>query len=163
MTALLSNWLNSAGAWSLARVASAFAQTNHPTAAQVLDLLRGEIGRLADAAPGADELTARQATLAGSFARRLDTTAGLSTLLVGQWAAGRPVADLAAHVPQLLAVTPAQVQAFARQHWQPAALRAVVVGDLAAAGGRLAALAPQALRLTMADLDLEQTGLRKPG
>ena len=152
-----------AEAFAAGGMASAFAQTNHPTAAQVLDLLRGEIGRLADAAPGADELTARQATLAGSFARRLDTTAGLSTLLVGQWAAGRPVADLAAHVPQLLAVTPAQVQAFARQHWQPAALRAVVVGDLAAAGGSLAALAPQALRLTMADLDLEQTGLRKPG
>jgi len=151
-----------AEAFASGGMVSAFAQTNHPTAAQVLDLLRGEIGRLADAPPGADELAARQATLAGSFARRLDTTAGLSALLVGQWAAGRPMADLAGHVPQLLAVTPTQVQAFARQHWQPGALRAVVVGDLAAAGDSLAALAPQALRLGMAELDLEQAGLRKP-
>ena len=42
-----------------------------------------------------------------------------------------------------------------------AALRAVVVGDLAAAGDSLAVLAPQALRLTMAQLDLERPGLRK--
>jgi len=54
------------------------------------------------------------------------------------------------------------VQAYARQHWQGDALRAVVVGNLAAAGPELAALAPKALRLTMTELDLEQTGLRKP-
>jgi zinc protease len=138
-------------------------QTNHPNAAEVLALLRGEIARLADAPPTADELAARQATLAGSFARRLETTAGLSAVLVGQWAAGRPLADLAAHVPQLMAVTPAQVQAFARQHWQAGALRAVVVGDLAAAGDALGAQVPDALRLRLADLDLEQSGLRKPG
>ena len=62
-------------------------------------------------------------------------------------------------VPQM---TPAQVQAFAREHWAAGQLRAVVVGDLAAAGPSLAALAPQALTLKMADLDLEQAGLRKP-
>ena len=138
-------------------------QTNHPNAAEVLALLRGEITRLADAPPTADELAARQATLAGGFARRLETTAGLSAMLVGQWAAGRPLADLAAHVPQILAVTPAQVQAFARQHWPAVALRAVVVGDLAAAGDALGAQVPDVLRLRMADLDLEQPGLRKPG
>jgi len=143
---------------------TAATQTNHPTAAQALQLLRGEIVRLADAPPSADELAARQATLVGSFARRLETTAGLSAVLVGQLAQGRPLADLAEHVPGLLAVTPAQVQAFARSHWTAGALRAVVVGDLAAAGAGLAAAAePQALRLSIADLDLEQPGLRKPG
>jgi zinc protease len=141
---------------------SAQAQTNHPTAAEVLGILRGEITRLADAPPAADELAARQATLAGSFARRLETTGGVSALIVGQLAQGRPLADLATHVPALLAVTPAQVQAFAKAHWASGALRAVVVGDLAAAGDSLAALSPQALRLKMADLDLEQAGLRKP-
>jgi len=143
---------------------TASTQTNHPTAALALQLLRGEITRLADAPPAADELAARQATLVGSFARRLETTAGLSAVLVGQLAQGRPLADLAEQVPGLLAVTPAQVQAFARQHWTAGALRAVVVGDLGAAGAGLAAAAePKALRLTMAELDLEQPGLRKPG
>lgn len=141
---------------------SAATQTGHATAAQALDLLRGEITRLADAPPSAEELAARQATLVGAFARRLDSTGGLSAVLVSQLAQGRPLAELAAHVPALLAVTPAQVQAFARQHWSAGALRAVVVGDLAAAGEGLSAAAqPQALRLTMAELDLEQPGLRK--
>ncbi len=144
-------------------MASVQAQTAHASAAQVLQLLRGEITRLAEAPPTADELAARQASLVGGFARRLETTADLAALLMGQWAAGRPLADLANHVPQILAVTPAQAQAFARQHWQPQALRAVVVGDLSATGDALAATTPGALRLRLADLDLEQPGLRKPG
>ena len=142
---------------------AAQSQTNHPTAAEVLALLRGELTRLAEAPPTVDELAARQATLVGGFARRLDTTAGLSAVLVGQWAAGRPLADLSRHVPAILAVTPAQVQAFARQHWTAGALRAVVVGDLAAAGDALGAQQPGTLRLRLSELDLEQPGLRKPG
>ena len=142
---------------------SAQAQTNHPTAAEVLQLLRATITGLADKPPGAAERAARQATVVGSFARRLDTNGGLSALLLGQILNGRPLADLDKVVPETMAVTAEQVQAFARQRWAAAGLRAVVVGDLSAAGPSLAALAPQALRLTMAELDLEQAGLRKPG
>ena len=141
---------------------SARAQTAHATAAEVLQLLRSEITRLADAPPGADELAARQATLVGSFARRLETTDGLAQLITGQWAQGRPLADLAGYVPGVLAVTPDQVQAFAKAHWPAASLRAVVVGDLAAAGPCLAALVPAALRLTTDTLDLESGTLRQP-
>ena len=151
---------SSAESFAAGGMVSARAQTHHPSAAEVLQLLRGEITRLADAPLGAEELAARQATLVGGFARRLETTAGLSALLVGQLAQGRPLAELAQYAPGLLAVTPDQVQAFAREHWQAAGLRAVVVGDIAAAGADLGALAP--LRLTIDQLDLEQTGLRKP-
>jgi zinc protease len=153
---------SSAEAFAPGGMFSAQAQTNHPTAAEVLQILRGEVARLADAPPAADELAARQATLVGGFARRLETNGGVATLIVNQLAQGRSLADLAAHVPALLAVTPAQVQAFAREHWAAGRLRAVVVGDLAAAGPSLAALAPQALTLKLAELDFEQAGLRKP-
>ncbi len=142
---------------------TAQAQTNHPTAAEVLQLLRATITGLADKPPTPAELAARQATLVGSFARRLDTNGGLSALLLGQILNGRPLADLDKVVPETLAVTAEQVQTFARQRFAAAGLRAVVVGDLSAAGASLAALAPQALRLTMAELDLEQAGLRKQG
>ena len=153
----------SAGAESQASggMFSARAQTNHPTAAEVLQLLRSEITRLADAPPAADELAARQATLVGAFARRLETTAGLSAQLVAQIAHGRPLAELADYAPGVLAVTPAQVQAFARQHWAAGGLRAVVAGDLAAAGSSLTSLAAPAQRVPLAQLDLEQAGLRK--
>ena len=153
----------SAGAESFAAggMFSARAQTAHATAGEVLQLLRQEITRLADAPPAADELAARQATLVGSFARRLETTAGLADLLAGQWAQGRPLADLQHYVPGLLAVTPAQVQAFAKAWWPAASLRAVVVGDLAAAGPGLTTLDPAALRLTIDTLNLESPHLRQ--
>ncbi|OYU74075.1 MAG: peptidase M16, partial [Burkholderiales bacterium PBB5] len=96
---------------------TAQAQTNHPTAAEVLQLLRDTVTGLASKPPGAAELAARQATLVGSFARRLDTNGGLSALLLGQILNGRPLADLDKLVPETLAVTAEQVQAFARQRW----------------------------------------------
>ncbi|MDT7837848.1 M16 family metallopeptidase [Aquabacterium sp. OR-4] len=141
-------------------------QTDHKTAAEALALLRGEITRLAAEPPTPAELAARQATLVGSFARRLDTTGGLAALAASQWSQGRPLADLQRTVPEILAVTSEQVAAFARSHWTPERLRAVVVGDLAAAGAGLAPAAePRALRLTMATLDLMRPGLvaARPG
>lgn len=135
-------------------------QTDHKTAAEALALLRAEITRLASEPPTLPELAARQATLVGGFARRLDTTGGLAALAASQWSLGRPLADLQRTVPEILAVTPEQVAAFARTHWAPERLRAVVAGDLAAAGAGLAPEAqPQALRLTMATLDLMRPGL----
>ena len=143
---------------------SARAQTQHATAAQVLQLLRAEIGRLADAPPDATELAARQATLVGGFARQTETTGGLAALLAGQWTQHRPMADLALQVPRLLAVTADQVQAFAQRYWRGQPLRAVVAGDLTAAGPGLGeAEASTTLRLTVAELDLARDDLRQVG
>ena len=145
---------------------SARTQTDHRTAAEVLKLLRAEIAGLADAPPPADELAARAATLVGSFARRLETTAGLAATLAGQLAQGRAPADLAdelaAYAPGVLAVTPVQVQAFARNQWHAGALRAVVAGDLAAAGGSFTAQDPQAPRWPVSALDTAAPPSRNP-
>lgn len=139
---------------------SARTQTHHPTAAQVLQLMRDEMRRLGDAPPTADELAARQATLVGSFARRLDTTLGLAMLVLGQKAQGRPLADLNRFVSDILAVTPEQVRDFARTHWQGDRLRAVIAGDLSAAGESLKAVGAGAQRVSLPDLDLERLGQR---
>lgn len=139
---------------------SARTQTHHPTAAQVLQLMRDELRRLGDTPPATDELAARQATLVGSFARRLDTTLGLAMLVLGQKAQGRPLADLNRHVSDILAVTPEQVRDFARKHWQGDQLRAVIAGDISAAGDSLKALDPSAQRVALTDLDLERLGQR---
>ena len=143
---------------------SARAQTQHTTAAQVLQLLRAEIARLADAPPDATELAARQATLVGGFARQTETTGGLAGLLAGQWTQHRPMADLALHSPKLLAVTADQVQAFAQRYWRDQPLRAVVAGDLTAAGPSLGENeATTTLRLPVAELDLARDDLRQVG
>lgn len=140
-------------------VLSAATQTQHATAAEVVKLLQGEITRLAQDPPTADELAARQATLVGSFGRQLETTAGLAQVAIDQIARGRPLEELQRLAPEVLAVTPAQVQAFAARHWAAARLRTVVVGDLAAAGASLRSLDPDALVLDAAQLDLNTAEL----
>jgi zinc protease len=137
----------------------ASAQTNHPTAAQVLQLIRDQFAALADQPPTADELAARQASVVGGFARRLETNAGLSSLIVGQWANQRPLAALNDTVAEIMAVTPEQVRDFALKHWSAGTLRAVVVGDLGAAGATLGAGGSEVLRIAADRLDLEKAGL----
>jgi zinc protease len=145
-----------------AGMASATAQTNHPTAAQVLQILRDEVTQLGERPPSADELAARQATLVGAFARRLETNAGLASLVVAQLIQGRPLDELNRYAAEVMAVTPAQVSAFARGHWTGPRLRAVIAGDLGAAGDSLQAVSGGALRVPLAALDLSLPGLRKP-
>ena len=140
-------------------VLTAATQTNHPTAAQVAQLLQGEITGLARNPPASDELAARQATLVGNFGRQIETTAGLAQVAIDQIERGRPLEELQRLVPEVLAVTAGQVQAFAARHWTAASLRTVVVGDLSAAGDSLRSLDPKALVLESAQLDLESPRL----
>ena len=138
---------------------SASAQTDHVNAGEVLRLLRGEVRRLGDEAPPADELAARQAALLGGFARRWETTAGIAATLASHWASGQPWAALAAYADEVQAVMPAQVRDFARRRWPAEALQAVVVGDLAAAGESLAAAAGAAWRVPLPALDFDRADL----
>ncbi len=140
----------------------AVTQTSHPNAAQVLQLMRAEIARLAEAPPTADELAARQATLIGSFARRLETTGGLASVVVAQLVQDRPLDDLRRTVDEIMAVTPEQVQAFARTHWRGQALRGVIAGDLKAGGEALAALPGPVRRIGAEAMNLEAPNLATP-
>jgi len=135
------------------------AQTNNPTAAQVVELMRAEMTGLATRAPDAAELAARQAALVGGFARSLESTVGLASVVASQIDRGRPLAELNNTVPELLAVTAAQVGAFAGTYWSAPALRTVVVADLKAAGETLRQLDAKALVIGMDQLDLASTGL----
>lgn len=136
---------------------AAYTQTRGATAAEVLGLMRDEVAHLADAPPAPAELAARQAALAGAFARRMTTTAGLAGLIAGQYAQGRPPDELRRRVDEIMAVTPEQVRDYARTHWTRTALRATVVGDLRMAGTALDE--PGALTLPVTALDLAQPGL----
>lgn len=155
------------GAGSLAEsqrtggIVIASAQTQHATAADVLALMREEILRMASAPPDADELAARQAVLTGAFARRMTTTAGLAGSIIDQYAKGRPLDEWRRFVDEVMAVRSEQVGDFARRYWSAGAVRAVVVGDLKAAGAALQN-AP-GLTVPIESLDLERAGLVAPG
>ena len=80
---------------------------------------------------------------------------------------GRPLSELNRFVDEILAVTPAQVQAFAGRRWTEGALRTVVVGDFSAAPeafDQLAKADPTALRLKASELDFGSGALlpRRP-
>ncbi|WP_046113268.1 M16 family metallopeptidase [Aquincola tertiaricarbonis] len=142
----------------------ASAQTDHRNAAQVAELLRAQVLGLATTPPTADELAARQATLVGGFARRLDTNAGIASLITARWASGRPLSELDRFVQEVLAVTPGQVQEFARRRWPASDLRTVVVGDFSAAPevfDALAAADASTLRLQAGELDFGGPGLQQ--
>jgi zinc protease len=135
------------------------AQTKPDTAAQVLDLLRDEIARLAREAPAGDELAARQAVLTGSFARRLESTAGLAALVTSLITQDRPLDDLQRYTPEILAVTAEQVRDAAARLWRDATLRAVIAGDAKAGGEALKAVDGRTIVVPLPQLDLERAGL----
>jgi zinc protease len=138
------------GGMLLARV-----QTKNESAAEVLQLARGEILRLAESPVPPDEFAARKAVLIGNFAEQLDTTAGLAELVMRQRARGRPVADLARTVADIEAVTADQVRDFARQRWAASNLIGVVAGDLKAAGDGFGGLEGRSLRTSLKGLGIE--------
>lgn len=129
-----------AGAWF------ASAQTQHAKAGEVLQVMRGEVLRLAKDAPTQAELDARRATVIGDLVRRLQTTAGLAQVVTIQRVQGRNPAELAQQMQARLAVTPEQVRAFAERTWVAGALRYAVAGDLQAAGTALLDAAAGATR-----------------
>ncbi len=139
-----------AGGMLLARV-----QTKDASAAEVLQLARGEIGRLADAPVPPDEFAARKSVLIGDFAEQLDTTAGLADLVMRQRARGRPVAQLSNTVADIEAVTAEQVRDFARQRWAAPSLIGVIVGDLKAAGDSLGSIQGRSERSSLKALGID--------
>jgi zinc protease len=145
-----------AGGWLTAQ-----ATTDHPNAAEVAQVMREQLLRIGAAAASADELDARKAALIGSFARQLETTAGLAAQVASVWFQGRPLADLARYVEEVLAVTPEQVRDFAARTWRTESIRTVVTVDAAAAGDKLAPLAEGARRVPIGALDLESPQLRR--
>ena len=120
----------------------ASAQTKNPSAPQVVELMLGEFERLGSTPVSADELAARKATLIGGYGRSLETTAGLA----GQ------VGDLAVHdvdlgevgrfIERVQAVTPAQIQDYARAHLDAGDMHVVVAGDAAQFADALRAKRP---------------------
>jgi zinc protease len=138
------------------------AQTKHESAAEVVALMRQAALKIAAEPAPAAELEARKAALIGGLANRLQTTAGLASLVAAQIAQGREPAELATRVDEVRAVTPVQVRDFAARHWKPENLRVVVAGDWQAAGEAVKALGEGVLRLPKAQLDLDQPGLKRP-
>lgn len=141
----------------------ASAQTKNPSAAQVVGLMLGEFTRLGQTPVPAAELAARKATLIGEYGRGLETTAGLARQVEELATYGVDLAEVGRYITRVQAVTPAQVQAYARAHLDAGASHVVAVGDAAQFAAAVRQAHPQAMQLQAKALDLDSPALRTPG
>ena len=140
---------------------SARAQTKNESAPQVLDLIRAEMSKLAEAPAGAEELKARKSVLVGGFGRQLATTGGLADILGDLALYGQPLDEITRYTAKVEAVSAADVQAFAAKALTPQGASVIVTGDAKAFAEPLKAKAPGLEVIPLADLDLDSPTLRK--
>ncbi|MDZ4375264.1 MAG: pitrilysin family protein [Phenylobacterium sp.] len=149
---------------STARTTGSFrasAQTKNESAAEVLDLIRAEMVRLATEPASVDELGARKSSLVGSYGRSLATSAGLASIL-GDLAFNQISLDeIAAYTARVEAVDPAGVQAFASRSLRPEDASVIVAGDASIFGPVLKAKAPALDVIPVDQIDLDRPDFRR--
>ena len=102
--------------------------TTNVTGASLKEIL-GEIDRLRNEAPPAEELTGIKNNLAGVFTLRNGSRAGIISQLQFVDVQGLDDSYLSGYVGRVLTVTPEEVRRVAREHLQPDKMAIVVVGD----------------------------------
>jgi zinc protease len=149
--------LADAGIWQ------ASAQTKNPSAAQVVDLMLGQFQRLGHSTVGVQELAARKATMIGGYGRSLETTAGLASQVADLAIYGIKLDEIGKYITQVQAVTPKQIEKYARKHLDENASQVVVVGDAAQFAAAIRKQHPKAVLLESTALDLDSPSLQAPG
>jgi zinc protease len=149
--------LGDAGIWLAA------AQTKNPSAPQVVDLMLAQFNRLGGTRMSADELAARKATLIGGYGRSLETTAGLAEQVAELAIYGVNLGEIGKYVSRVQAVTPKQIETYARKHLAGDASQVVVVGDAAQFAGAIRQEHPKAVLLQSTALDLDSPSLQSAG
>jgi zinc protease len=127
---------------------------------QVLELMSAELRRLGTEPIPDSELASRKAVLIGGFGRSVETTGGLAGQLSSLAQFGLPLDNLQRYAADISAVTPEQVSAAARAHFDPATASVVVVGDAAVFGARLKAKHPRMERIGVDTLNLDSPTLQ---
>lgn len=122
----------------------ATAQTKNETAAEVVQLIDGQLDALAASAVPPDELQARKATLIGAWSRSVETTAGLAAALRGLLVMGLPPATLSSRIAAYGRVGAVDVQRYAARTLGPAQRQLVIAGDARAFAANLGAALPAA-------------------
>jgi zinc protease len=138
----------------------AAAQTRNDAVPQVVDLMSGELTRLGTAPVSPAEIESRKAVLIGNFGRSVETTGGLAGQLSALAQFGLPLDKLQTFAADIQAVTPEQMAAAARAHFDPARASLVVVGDGAVFGSKLKARFPKLEQIPIDQLNLDSATLR---
>lgn len=102
--------------------------SDNKTAQQALDIIRGEMRRLADEGVSADRLAAAQTYLTGAYALRFDSGSKIAGQLIGVRLNGLAADYFQTRNASIRAVTPADIQRAARALLQPDRLIVSAVG-----------------------------------
>ena len=138
----------------------ASAQTKNPSATEVAGLMFGELDRLGASEVPADEFAARKATLSGNYGFSLETTSSLAGRVAGFALYGLPLSELGAWLDKVQAVTPAQVQTFARAHLGRDGASLIVAGDAKQFADALAKVYPKSARFEATKIDFDSADLK---
>jgi zinc protease len=139
----------------------ATAQTKNQSAAQVADLLLGEVSKLATGSVPDVELNPRKAVVVGNFARNLETNAGLVSQLATLAVYGINFNEINRYIGNAQGVTSSDVQNFASSHLDAKTTSVVIVGNAKEFLGELRQKYAQVEVIPMAELDLNSALLRK--
>jgi zinc protease len=139
----------------------ASAQTKNPSAAQVVDLLLGEVSRLATEPVPDMELNPRKAVVVGNFARGLETNSGLAAQVASLAIYGINFNEINRYIGNVQSITAIDVQRFAGSHLDAKTTSVVVVGNAKEFLPELRQKYPQVEVIPMAELDLNTALLRK--
>lgn len=139
----------------------ASAQTKNQSAAQVAELLLGEVGKLATGSVPDIELNPRKAVVVGNFARNLETAAGLVSQVASLAVYGIGFDEINRYIGNVDMITANDVQRFASSHLDAKATSIVVVGNAKEFLPELRKKYPQVEVIPVAELDLNTALLKK--
>jgi len=139
----------------------ASAQTKNPSAAQVADLLVGEVNRLATAPVPDVELNPRKAVVIGNFSRNLETNSGLVAQVANLAVYGISFNEINRYIGNVQGVSAADVQRFASARLDAKTTSIVIVGNAKDFLPELRKKYSQVEVIPMAELDLNTALLRK--
>ena len=136
-------------------------QTKDVSAAEVAELVLGEVKKLAESSTAASELVSRKSVLTGNFGRNLETNEGLAAAIADLYSFDLPPNKLNFYTKSVLNVSDRQVRDFAEKNLNSGDI--IIVGDYAKFKDDLTKRFPNMkIDVVKADeLDLSKDNLRK--
>jgi zinc protease len=142
-----------------AGIFSAAAQTKNESAAEVVEVIRGEMSRLGGEVVPDAEFDARKAVITGSFQRELETNEGYVKRIADFVVYEQPVDSFATTLERIEKVKTAEVKAFAEREFNAEEMTVVVVGKAVECEKPLRKALPKLRAVPQAKLDLESATL----
>lgn len=134
-------------------------QTKNQSAAEVAELVVGELKRLAETDAEETELNPRRLVLTGGFGRNLETTAGLTAALADLYSFGIPTSELNKYMTSVAGVSSSNVKDFASRYLHDGEI--IIVGDYSIFKDDLAKRFPNMKVEVIKASELDITSLRK--